>query len=214
MIDKVARAVVLCSGGLDSTTLVYLLVRDGIEFVPVFINYGQHCAATEYETLCRVILPEYRSRIVRIDISSVYSESISRLILEPDLWNDHVEADDLYLPYRNLLILTIGAAYAQSNGIKTLYAAFINSNHAKEIDCSSEFFRRLSDIFVDYGSVQVEMPFRFMSKYEVAKLGIELKAPIAETFSCQAASKIPCGACPNCVDRLDALYQLSLNVNK
>ena len=45
---------------------------------------------------------------------------------------------------------------------------------------------------------------------KVAKLGIELKAPIGATFSCQASPDIPCGACPNCVDRLNALKELSL----
>lgn len=54
------------------------------------------------------------------------------------------------------------------------------------------------------------MPFRNFSKYEVAKLGIELQAPVGATFSCQASPDIPCGACPNCVDRLKALRELSL----
>jgi 7-cyano-7-deazaguanine synthase len=52
------------------------------------------------------------------------------------------------------------------------------------------------------------MPFRNYSKYDVAKLGIDLNAPIGMTFSCQASSSIPCGACPNCVDRLDALKKI------
>lgn len=52
------------------------------------------------------------------------------------------------------------------------------------------------------------MPFRNMTKYEVAKLGIELKAPIGQTFSSQASPEIPCGACPNSVDRLNALKQI------
>jgi 7-cyano-7-deazaguanine synthase len=47
-----------------------------------------------------------------------------------------------------------------------------------------------------------------MSKIDVAKIGLSLKVPIDETFSCQAASKVPCGACPNCVDRLNALKAL------
>jgi 7-cyano-7-deazaguanine synthase len=89
-----------------------------------------------------------------------------------------------------------------------VYSAFINSNHAKEIDCSSAFFDKLGGLLSNYGSVKIEMPFRDMSKYEVAKLGIKLRAPIGETFSCQASSVIPCGACPNCVDRLEALRQI------
>jgi 7-cyano-7-deazaguanine synthase len=130
------------------------------------------------------------------------------LIDEPNLWRDEITAEDLYLPYRNLLLLSIGAAYAQARDYSSLYAAFINSNHAKEIDCSAEFFERLSGVLLEYGSVEIKMPFRELSKYEVAKIGIALKAPIAHTFSCQAASRVPCGACPNCVDRLEALRLL------
>src|SRR5205807_2422109 len=123
-------------------------------------------------------------------------------------WTEDVSADDLYLPYRNLLLLSVGAAFAQAHGMTDVYAAFINSNHAKEIDCSAVFFDRLAGMMTDYGSVQIRMPFRDFSKRQVVEIGLSLDAPIARTFSCQAAAEVPCGACPNCVDRLDALRSL------
>lgn len=201
-------SILLASGGMDSTTLAYWLLQRQIEFVPVFVNYGQHCADTEYTTLCQVAPESCRGNIEVVDVSSVYRESTSSLIVEPDLWKDDMQGDPLYLPYRNLLIMTVGAAYAQSKGCTHLYAAFINSNHAKEIDCSARFFQELEGMLSQYGSIKVEMPFRDMSKSEVARVGIRLKAPIGATFSCQASSRIPCGACPNCVDRLEALRAL------
>jgi 7-cyano-7-deazaguanine synthase len=202
-------SIILASGGLDSTTLAYWLESQNITYCPVFINYGQHCAETELATLKSVLPEDYVSKIEIIDISAIYKGSSSRLIDEANLWKDQVSHEDFYLPYRNLLFLTVGAAFAQSRGFSRLYSAFINSNHAKEIDCSAEFFDKLSILLADYGSVRIEMPFREMSKYEVAKIGIALQAPIGRTFSCQASSTVPCGACPNCVDRLDALKKLS-----
>jgi 7-cyano-7-deazaguanine synthase len=202
------NSVLLASGGLDSTTLAYWLHNKKITFVPLFVDYGQHCATTEYERLKSVMPTDIARDIHRIDISDIYKNTKSRLIDEPNLWKDEVEAKDLYLPYRNLLLLAAGAAFAQSRGYSNLYAAFINSNHAKEIDCSAKFFKQLEDIFIEYGTVKIEMPFRDMSKLEVARIGLSLNAPIAVTFSCQAASKVPCGACPNCVDRLNALNAL------
>jgi 7-cyano-7-deazaguanine synthase len=199
----------LASGGLDSTTLAYWLTEKSIEFTPVFINYGQHCASTELETLKLVLEPKTAALIEEIDISSIYRHSKSRLISEADLWNEPIHYEELYLPYRNLLLLSVAAAYAQSRGSERIYAAFINSNHAKELDCSTDFFKTLSAVLRDYGSVHIEMPFRTMSKYQVALEGIRLRAPIAKTFSCQISSSIPCGACPNCVDRLDALKLIS-----
>jgi 7-cyano-7-deazaguanine synthase len=202
-------AVLLASGGLDSTTLAYFLQAEGTEFYPVFIDYGQHCAKTELETLLDVLPPKYVSLVQIVNVSDVYRRSSSRLIAEANLWEEQVSYKDLYLPYRSLLLLSVGAAFAQSIGCPQLYAAFIDSNHAQEIDCSAEFFERLAGMLSDYGTVEIRMPFRNMSKYEVAKLGISLQAPIGRTFSCQVSSQVPCGACPNCVDRLDALQLLS-----
>ena len=183
-------------------------MKQDIDFVPLFVNYGQHCAKQELDTLKRVIPAQYVDIIEIINVSAIYKYSQSRFIRPANLWKEEVKAEDLYIPYRNVLLLTIAASFAQTLGIDKVYSAFINSNHAKEIDCSSEFFNKLEGLLSEYGSVKIEMPFRDMTKYEVAKLGIELKAPIGRTFSCQASPDIPCGACPNCVDRLDALKKL------
>ena len=120
----------------------------------------------------------------------------------------YVVAEDLYLPYRNLLFLSIASAYAQSIGVKNVYSAFINSNHAKEIDCSMEFFTKLEALLEEYGSVKINMPYREMSKTQVAMLGLTLEVPIAQTYSCQVNSQNPCGACPNCVDRIEAMNNI------
>lgn len=205
---ELSKGVILVSGGLDSTTLMYEFVNEGVDFVPLFVNYGQHCAAHELETLRHVIPAQYAEIIEIIDVSSIYKYSQSRFIKPADLWKDEVRAEDLYIPYRNVLLLTIAASFAQTLGLDKVYSAFINSNHAKEIDCSSEFFNKLEGLLSEYGSVKIVMPFRNMTKYDVAKLGIELKAPIGKTFSCQASPDILCGACPNCVDRLNALKQI------
>jgi len=202
-------AILLASGGMDSTTLAYWLKSHDINFTPLFINYGQHCVETEYNTLIKVLPEDKVKHIEVVDVSSIYKGSSSRMIVPADLWKDAITADDLYLPYRNLLILTIGAIIAQKKGFSKLYAAFINSNHAKEIDCSNDFFMALEPLLKEYGSIGIEMPFRYFSKLEVAKMGIQLKAPIGYTFSCQASADIPCGACPNCVDRLEALRKIA-----
>lgn len=200
--------VLLASGGLDSTTMAYWLKKQQIEFVPLFINYGQHCADTELKSLKKVLPTEYQDKIECIDIQSVYAKSRSRFIREANLWEEEITADELYIPYRNVLLLTIGATFAQTLGLNNVYSAFINSNHAKEIDCSNEFFDKMEGMLKEYGSVKINMPFRYYSKYEVAKLGVSLGAAIGETFSCQASSIIPCGACPNCVDRLEAIRRI------
>ncbi len=207
---KSKDGILLASGGLDSTTMAFWLLNKGIDFVPLFLNYGQHCAETEFETLKKVLPSTHLSKIEYIDIKAIYSKSKSRFIKAANLWEEQIVADDLYIPYRNVLLLTIGATFAQTMGLANVYSAFINSNHAKEIDCSNEFFDKMENMLTDYGSVKINMPFRYLSKYEVAKIGIDLGAPIGLTFSCQASPIIPCGACPNCVDRLEAIKKIEL----
>ncbi|QRM90327.1 7-cyano-7-deazaguanine synthase [Lacinutrix sp. WUR7] len=202
------KVILLASGGLDSTTMAYWLLDKGIDFIPLFIKYGQHCVDTELETLKSVLPKTHIDRIEIIDISSVYKYSKSKFINEANLWEEEITADDLYIPYRNILILTLAASFAQSLKINEVYSAFINSNHAKEIDCSKEFFSRMEMMLGEYGAIKIKMPFLEMTKFEVAQIGIKVKAPIGKTFSCQASSDIPCGACPNCVDRLEALNNL------
>lgn len=200
--------VLLASGGMDSTVLAYDLAQKGQRVILLFLHYGQHCVEKELQTLKKVSPKLYKDNVRIIKIGDVYKESRSRMIIEANLWTDNVVADDLYLPYRNLLFLSIASAYAQSLGAKNVYSAFINSNHAKEIDCSMDFFTKLETLLESYGSVKINMPYREMSKTDVAKWGVQLGAPIADTYSCQVNSQNPCGACPNCVDRIDAMNAL------
>ena len=197
--------VILVSGGLDSTTLCYLFLKNDVEFIPLFIDYGQHCKETELERIKKVLPEKVLQKLEIINVSDIYKHSKSKFINPPNLWEENITAEDLYIPYRNVLLLTIASSFANTLGMSRIFSAFINSNHAKEIDCSSSFFDALETLLKDYGSVKIEMPFRSLSKYEVAKLGIEVEAPIGLTFSCQASPEVPCGACPNCVDRLEAL---------
>ena len=198
----------LASGGMDSTVLAYKLASENKNIIVLFIDYGQHCKDKEYQTLLEVLPKKYIDSIRVIKIGDVYRESNSRMIVEANLWEDNVVAEDMYLPYRNILFISLASAYAQSIGIKDVYTAFINSNHAKEIDCSMEFFTKLENLLYEYGSIRINMPFREMSKTEVAKLGIGLKAPIEMTYSCQVNAETPCGACPNCVDRITAINNI------
>ena len=204
--------VLLASGGMDSTVLAYDLAQRGKNIILLFLDYGQHCMKKELETLKNVIPEIYKNNIRIVRIGDVYKESNSRMIVEANLWIDNVEADDLYLPYRNLLFLSIASAYAQSIKTNNVYSAFINSNHASEIDCSMEFFTKLEILLDIYNSVKINMPYREMSKTEVARLGIRLNVPIASTYSCQVNSENPCGACPNCVDRIEAMNAIIVEV--
>lgn len=206
MINKV---LLLASGGLDSTTVAYQLAAEGIEVVPIFFNYGQHCVETEW-TRVNEVLPSGMQRPERFDISDIFRGSQSRLICEADLWTEDIKDDDLYIPYRTMLFFAAAAARAQIVGILNVYTGFINSNHAKEIDCTAAFMNNLDELTSTIGPVRFHSPFRYSSKADVARVAAELGVPIGRTYSCQASAQFPCGACPNCVERLSALKEAKL----
>jgi 7-cyano-7-deazaguanine synthase len=205
----VKTAIVLCSGGLDSTTVAYQLVKDGVDVWPLFFDYGQHCGEMEWKRLQEVLPRETRAP-ERLCIADVFKGSASRLIREADLWHEPVSDNDLYVPYRTMLFFATAAARAQTLGILDVYTGFINSNHAKEIDCTFEFMNKLDQLSENVGPVRFTSPFRYMSKVDVTRIAVDLGVPIGRTYSCQASSVFPCGACPNCVERLNAIAEAGL----
>jgi len=203
------HVLLMASGGLDSTTVAYQLHAEGIFVHPVFFDYGQHCVEMEWARVNEV-LPPTMPGPERIVISDVFRGSSSRLIQEANLWQDAVADDDLYLPYRTLVFFALAAARAQTLALLEVYSGFINSNHAKEIDCSADFMNKLDGLSQGVGPVRFVSPFRYSSKGEVVRRAVELGVPIGRTYSCQAASSFPCGACPNCVERQKALIEAGL----
>lgn len=203
------KVLLMASGGLDSTTVAYQLHAQGVQVHPVFFDYGQHCVEMEWVRVNEV-LPPSMTRPERVTFSDVFLGSRSRLVQEADLWQEAVADDDLYLPYRTLVFFAMAAARAQTLGLLEVYTGFINSNHAKEIDCSADFMNKLDGLTEAVGPVRFSSPFRYSSKSEVLRLALELGVPVGRTYSCQAASSFPCGACPNCVEREKALLEVGL----
>lgn len=204
------KAILLASGGLDSTTVAFWLHKRNIATQPIFFDYGQHCAEKEWSTLKSVMSDLTFPKPICIDISGVFAGSTSRLIKEPDLWSETVVDSELYIPYRTMLFFTAAAAYAQTHSFDEVYSGFINSNHAKELDCTAEYLNGLDALSESVGPVRFRIPFRDNSKREVAEKAKALGVPIGLTFSCQVYSSTPCGACPNCVERLTALEEAGL----
>ena len=161
------KNLLLCSGGLDSTTLAFWLMERNVDFTPLFFDYGQHCAEKEWATLSKVLPPSAVPKLEKVDISAVFRGSRSRLVVEPDLWHEDVKDEELYIPYRTLLFFSVAAAIAQTRGLEGVYSAFINSNHAKELDCTASFLNQLDALAESVGPVRFHLPFRNWSKTQV-----------------------------------------------
>jgi 7-cyano-7-deazaguanine synthase len=198
----------MASGGLDSTVLAYKLLSEGKNIIPLFINYGQHFHKTEEERFLEVLPPKFIKNYQKIDVSDVFKNSHSIMVKKIDLTKEKATDNDVFLPYRNMYLLSSAIAFASSISVKDVYSAFINSNHAKEIDATSNFLDYISNYFQTIGDVKLHMPLRNMTKTEVLKLGINLASPVERTFSCQVYEHVHCGACANCVDRQNAFNEV------
>lgn len=218
------KALVLSSGGVDSTTCVGLAVEEfGAEnVITASLYYGQK---HDKELECaRKIAKFYNVRHIEEDISSVmkYAGDVCSLVKGskdniPDMsYAEQMEAFgegrvSTYVPFRNGLFLSIAAAYADSLFPKTKVKIFYGA-HADDAagqayaDCSPEFAEAMNRAINigTYGNITVERPLINMNKAEVVRTGLKIGVPYELTWSCYKGGDSPCGKCGTCIDRAAA----------
>ena len=215
------KALVLSSGGVDSTTCVGVAVdrygSDNVSTVSVF--YGQkHDKELKFASL---IAEYYKVRHYVLDLSEVMRYSNCSLLahstdqIKHETYADQIVKDGdivtTYVPFRNGLMLSAVAALALSIYPNDAIEVFIGA-HADDVagnayaDCSIEFTDAIGKaIFIGtYGKVTVVAPFVDCNKAGVVKEGLRLGVPYELTWSCYEGGKKPCGTCATCIDRAKA----------
>ena len=216
------KAVVLSSGGLDSTTCVGLAVKDfGKENVTtVSVLYGQR--HTKELACAKKVADYYGVNHVLLDLSNVFRFSKCSLMLNSGKDISHksyaeqiAERKDgtveTYVPFRNGLMLSAVASYAMSisegNEVEILIGAHADDAAGNAYpDCSLEFIENMNNaIYIGtYGKVAVRAPFVNVNKSDIVSYGLYHKVPYELTWSCYEGGKEACGKCGTCRDRLDA----------
>ena len=216
------KALVLASGGLDSTTLLaYAVDRYGAENVHALsIQYGQK-HEREMES-ARMVAAHYGVQLHTMDLTPVFAESDSSLLshsaqdIPHESYADQLEAGDTplvstYVPFRNGLFLSSAAAMALSLGCSTLYYGAHHDDWAGSAypDCSPEFVEAMAQAIErgTGGELRMQAPFVSWSKADIVKLGLDLHVPYALTWSCYEGGERPCGACATCIDRARAFEE-------
>lgn len=219
------KAIVLSSGGVDSTTCVAMAVFEfGAENVAtVSIFYGQK---HDKELECaRAVAGHYKLPHYEFDLSSIMKYSNCSLLsgstqeISHKSYSEQIAENgegkvDTYVPFRNGLMLSVCASLAQGLYEKdevTLYIGAHGDDAAGNAyaDCSVEFVDTIGKAISigTYGMVKVIAPFAGMSKSAVVKKGLELNAPYALTWSCYEGGAKPCGTCGTCIDRARAFAE-------
>ena len=210
------KALVLCSGGVDSTTLLAMAVeRYGAENVfALSISYGQR-HEKEIES-AKAVAAYYGVEQRFLDLSAIFVDSnCSLLAHSTDQVPEESYAEQLdesngapvstYVPVRNGLFLSSAASMALSLGASVLFYGAHHDDWAGDAypDCSIEFVNAMNLAITQgtAGQLHMEAPFVSWSKADIVKCGLELDVPYELTWSCYEGGERPCGKCGTCIDR-------------
>jgi 7-cyano-7-deazaguanine synthase len=209
-----SKAVVLLSGGLDSTvTLAYALAL-GEEVVPISFRYGQrHLRELE---AAKLVVSHYRLKqhvVVDMDLSAYRTNALTSPEVEVPLGRDiHDIGEDIpptYVPARNIIFLSVAAGLCESVEADRIYIGANAVDYSGYPDCRPEFFQAFERVLevgtrrgVEGRPMRVIAPLLRKSKADVVRLGKELEAPLDLTWSCYRGGAKACGQCDSCLLRL------------
>ena len=215
---KTVDSVVIVSGGLDSVTLLYHLMKQK-KMSPAVITfaYGQkHSKEVDYAKINVAELGCAEHQVLdMLPLLPVFASSA--------LINEHEEIPDVaevmgdpqpptYVPNRNMIFLALAAAYAETQGVQHVYYGSQRHDIYGYWDTTPAFLENLNYI---YGlnrksPIQIKAPFVNYSKTDIVKLGMEMGMDYGKTWSCYAGQALACGRCSTCAERLKAFADLGL----
>ena len=215
------KAVVLFSGGVDSTTCLALAIerfgKDNV--VPLSIQYGQK-HSKELEAAI-AILEYYGMEGKTMDVTKLFAFSNCSLLVQSseDIpQGSYKEQQDAkgegtvstYVPFRNGLFLSAAASLALSLDCGYIYYGAHSDDAAGNAypDCTEHFYKSMGDaIFEGSGKeCSLEAPFINHNKADIVKEGLRLGVPYHLTWSCCEGGDKPCGHCGTCIDRAKAFH--------
>lgn len=211
--SKQSGAVILLSGGMDSTVLAHHvareLVRDPIHVLA--FDYGQRhsreldCARYQAELLnvesFQLVDLSFVGEMVAAGTSLVHGGAEV-----PDLASleeSELSQPPTYVPNRNMLLLSLAAAYAEAQGVSDVFYGAQAHDEYGYWDCTADFLERINSVLSLNRDVPVivHAPFVGTSKSELVAKGVALGVDFAQTWSCYRGGEHPCGTCPTCIER-------------
>ena len=213
------KALVLFSGGLDSTTCLALAVEKygADEVLALSVSYGQK--HTKEIEAAKAVAAYYGVKLKTLDLAAIFADSDCSLLkgstqeIPKESYAEQLTGTDgkpvsTYVPFRNGLFLSSAASIALSNGCEViLYGAHADDAAGNAYpDCSQDFNDAINRaIYLGSGQqLRVEAPFVGKTKADVVAEGLRLKAPYHLTWSCYEGGEKPCGLCGTCRDRAAA----------
>lgn len=214
------KAVVLLSGGLDSTVCMAVADNEGYETLPISFNYHQRHGR---ELAAAASVAEYyrvkRHLVIETNMEAIGGSALTDSSLAVP--QGHVGAEGIpvtYVPARNLIFLSYALGYAEVAGAERIYIGVNSLDYSGYPDCRPEFialFQQLADYSTkaateDKRKTRIETPLLHLTKKDIVLLGDRLGAPLHLTTSCYQGGDRACGQCDSCLLRLKGFAEAGL----
>ncbi|MDR1141832.1 MAG: 7-cyano-7-deazaguanine synthase QueC [Planctomycetaceae bacterium] len=219
------RAVVLLSGGLDSTTVAAVAKSEGNDLFALTIDYNQRHRA-ELEAARRIAnwLGVSRHFVMPIDLRLFGGSSLTdNLPVPKDTVSEKIghQIPNTYVPARNTIFLSLALALAETSNASKIYIGISQVDYSGYPDCRPEFlsaFSALANLATKTGvekkhsPISIEAPLMMLGKTETIRLGLSLGVDYSLTHTCYDPSStgLACGHCESCLLRLNAFAELGI----
>ncbi len=204
---KFSKAVILLSGGVDSTTLLYQ-VRKSWDVYALSFDYGQkHSKELTAATLTCLKLKVPHKIIDLTVLGEIAPSALTRDNL--NIPEGHYEDENMKMtvvPNRNGVLLNLCASYAIGVGADTIFYGAHGGDHAIYPDCRPEFVESTQKALslCDWNPIRLEVPFLLANKAQIVNTGLKLGVDYALTWTCYKGKDKACGKCGSCQERLEA----------
>lgn len=208
------KAVIILSGGMDSTTLLYELVSQGYQVYALSVDYNQkHKKELELakKTCLRLNISH---KIIKLDaLNELAPSSLTRDSI--DVPEGHYEAENMKLtvvPNRNMVLLALATSYAITLGAKKLFYGAHAGDHHIYFDCRKDFVDKMREAIKVCDEIGVELlaPYWDIDKGDIAIKGKDLNVDYSLTWTCYKGQKKACGKCGACQERLEAFKKAGI----
>ncbi|VAX36511.1 7-cyano-7-deazaguanine synthase [hydrothermal vent metagenome] len=210
------KAIVLFSGGLDSTTILYYAKDKGFEPYCLIFDYGQR--HRKEINLAKTIAKQAGCdfKVVKISLPWLGSSLLDKSMDIPMGGAiDEKKIPSTYVPARNIIFLSFAASYAEAVGARAIFIGANAIDYSGYPDCRPEFFEAYQQTLktglktgVEHKAIKIHIPLIHKTKAQIIKMGLKLNVPYDLTWSCYRGGKHPCGKCDSCVLRLRGFEQV------
>lgn len=204
----VRKGVVLFSGGVDSTTLLYDLMNQLEEVYPITFLYGQKHSREVFAAQATCVELGIQLKTVEVGaLGDLAPSALTRYDKDiPKVGYDEESMKSTYVPNRNMVFLSLATAYAIGIGAGQIFYAAHGGDHTLYPDCRLVFISAMRKVIglCNYSEISLEAPYMHWGKVDIVRRGLELGVDYSLTWSCYQGGDLACGVCGTCVERLSA----------